>query len=1063
MAKPKQILAKLTPPSMPRVVERSRLFRQLDRTTKAPLTWIAAPPGAGKTTLLASYLKKRRRPVLWYRLDAGDADPAAFFHYLGLAVQVLAPRFRKQLPHFTPDYFAGLPTFTQRFFEALGARCHRPTHVVFDNYHEVPGESSLHQLLPVGIQRLPPHVRVVILSREPYPSSYIRLAAEQQLQTIPTEELELTRAEARQVYGLQDTRRKSSVTPTSIDQLWESARGWMAGFILLLERDVGREALSLVSSPANPQAVFEYLAGEVMHRLPVETQQVLMTMGLVPDFTPDMAIALTARPEAEHILEQLHQSRYFIERREDRLGWYRFHPLFREFLLRRAVQTMNPQGLGDLRRKAAALLVEAHLEEDALHLWQQAKAWDDYRALVRAQAPIVAQQGRMQTLDAWIRQLPEAQRHIDPWMDFWLANSRLLSDPQEASSLYESAMRRFQQQGERAGLLLAWAGAVQAILVAWSGMKHIHELVRLFEEMHPGGTAYPSVEIEAVVAQAMAGAYMQMYPDRPQARAWLDRSVELSHALPVAMRASEMVNTSIFYVQLGEGDRAQQIFEHQQRVWGPGASASMRVMMAFTESMLAWWSGDIGRCRNAVQCALDLAEREGLVTWNWLSYSQAIYNELLFGKTGAARGYLQRMEPFAMFCACRLNVLILGGWADLIDGQIDQVWQKCRQGLDIIEVEGGSVFHGGLFNALEAQVLAARGQRAEAEQRLEKVEAIARAIPWFFLFGVFYLRAQWAFRDGDEARGRFWLQRMLDEGKKSQQISFMGWVPAEASRLFAKALKYGMEVPYVQKSIRKCQLMPPVDGPVPENWPWRVKIRTFGKLTVEVDGKPLEKHRKAPHRLLELLAAIVAFGGHDVAVSRLVDALWPEVDGDTGHENFKKSLARLRKLLAVDEVIHWHDGKISLNQDLCWVDVLAFEHQATHAEVVTTGLQKDSFVQSQAIALYTGPFLGLDETSVWADSQREQVRTTFIRLVSRHCDHVQTANKVDEAIRSLEQAIAVDPLVEPLYHRLIPLLLAQGRQADARRYYQVCQKACQQWGDGDVSPETLRLGQSLGH
>jgi ATP/maltotriose-dependent transcriptional regulator MalT/DNA-binding SARP family transcriptional activator len=1063
MAKQKQILAKLTPPSMPRVIERSRLFRQLDRTIKAPLTWIAAPPGAGKTTLLASYLMKRRRPVLWYRLDAGDADPAAFFHYLGLAVQVAAPRFRRQLPHFTPEYFAGLPIFTQRFFEALGARCHRPTLVVLDNYHEVPSESSLHQLLPVGIQRLPPHVRVVILSREPYPSSYIRLAVEQQLQTIPTEELELTRAEARQVYGLQDTRRKSLVPPASIDQLWESARGWVAGFILLLERGSRGEALSDLSVHANPQAVFEYLAGEVMHRLPVETQQMLMTMSLVPDFTPDMAIALTDRPEAGHLLEQFHRSRYFIERREDRLGWYRFHPLFREFLLRRGEQTLHPQGLGDLRRKAAALLVDAHLEEEALHLLQQAQAWDDYRAVVRAQAPILAQQGRVQTLAAWIQQLPDDHREADPWMHFWLANSRLFVSPQEASALYESAMRRFQLQGERAGMLLAWAGAVQAILVAWSGMKRIHELVRLFEEMHPKGTAYPSVEIEAIVAQAMAGAYMQMYTDRPEARAWLNRSVELAHVLPVAMRSSEMVNTSIFYVQLGEGERAQRVFDHQKSAWGPGASSSMRVMMAFSESMLAWWSGDIERCRQAVRNALDLAEREGLVTWNWLLYAQAVYNELLFGNTEAARGYLHLTEPFATFCACRLNALVLGGWADLIDGQIDQVWQKCRQGRDITEREGAPVFHGGLFSLLEAQVLAVRGQRAEAEERLGKVEAIAHAIPWFFLFGVFFLRAQWAFQDGDEARGRLWLQRLLDEGKKNQQISFVGWVPVEASRLFAKALEYGMQVLYVQESIRKWHLKPPTDGHVPEGWPWRVKIRTFGKLMVEVDGKPLEKQRKAPHRLLELLAAIVAFGGHEVSVSRLIDALWPEVDGDTGHENFKKSIARLRKLLGVDEVIHWQDGKISLNQDLCWVDVLAFEHQATHAEVVTTGLQKDSFVQSQAIALYTGPFLGLDETSVWADSQREQVRTTFIRLVSRHCDHVQTANKVDEAIRSLEQAVAVDPLVEPLYHRLIPLLLAQGRQADARRYYQVCQKACQQWGDGDVSPETLRLGQSLGH
>lgn len=48
-------------------------------------------------------------------------------------------------------------------------------------------------------------------------------------------------------------------------------------------------------------------------------------------------------------------------------------------------------------------------------------------------------------------------------------------------------------------------------------------------------------------------------------------------------------------------------------------------------------------------------------------------------------------------------------------------------------------------------------------------------------------------------------------------------------------------------------------------------------------------------------------GGHD-PVSRLIDALWPDADGDTAHENFKKSLARLRKLLRVDDVIQWQAG-----------------------------------------------------------------------------------------------------------------------------------------------------------
>jgi two-component SAPR family response regulator len=124
-------------------------------------------------------------------------------------------------------------------------------------------------------------------------------------------------------------------------------------------------------------------------------------------------------------------------------------------------------------------------------------------------------------------------------------------------------------------------------------------------------------------------------------------------------------------------------------------------------------------------------------------------------------------------------------------------------------------------------------------------------------------------------------------------------------------------------------------------------------------------------------------------------------------------------------------------------------------------LKEEVFEQSQAIALYTGPFLGLGETSVWPGTRREQVRMRFIRLVNRHCDQLQAAGQVDREIHWLERAIDVDLLVEPLYQWLIPLLVAQGRQADAGRYYQTCLQAYQQWETQGLSPTTLQLAQTL--
>ena len=76
---PPCVLAKLTPPRLPPIIERPRLYRSLAKARKRPIVWINAPPGFGKTTLVGSYLRARKIRPVWYQLDAGDSDLATFF------------------------------------------------------------------------------------------------------------------------------------------------------------------------------------------------------------------------------------------------------------------------------------------------------------------------------------------------------------------------------------------------------------------------------------------------------------------------------------------------------------------------------------------------------------------------------------------------------------------------------------------------------------------------------------------------------------------------------------------------------------------------------------------------------------------------------------------------------------------------------------------------------------------------------------------------------------------------------------------------------------------------
>ena len=130
-------LPKITRPGISGVLRRERLFRQLDKSRKQPVIWIAGPAGSGKTTLVSSYLEARGLPCLWYQVDGGDSDIAGFFYYIGLAAKKAAPRCRKPLPILSPEYLQGLDIFARKFFENLYGRLKRPFVVVLDNYQEL--------------------------------------------------------------------------------------------------------------------------------------------------------------------------------------------------------------------------------------------------------------------------------------------------------------------------------------------------------------------------------------------------------------------------------------------------------------------------------------------------------------------------------------------------------------------------------------------------------------------------------------------------------------------------------------------------------------------------------------------------------------------------------------------------------------------------------------------------------------------------------------------------------------------------------------------------------------
>jgi DNA-binding SARP family transcriptional activator len=277
------------------------------------------------------------------------------------------------------------------------------------------------------------------------------------------------------------------------------------------------------------------------------------------------------------------------------------------------------------------------------------------------------------------------------------------------------------------------------------------------------------------------------------------------------------------------------------------------------------------------------------------------------------------------------------------------------------------------------------------------------------------------------------LRTGLAIGREQNYLNTLRWYPRMMVALLSQALEAGIEIEYVKHLIRARRLVP--DTPEIEQWPWPVKLYLLGRFSVVLDNTPLKTSGKAQAKPLELLKALVAYGGRDVAAAALAAQLWPEIEGDAAQNALDTTLHRLRKLLQQDDAIIVHQAKLSLNRTKVWVDVWAFERLANRLEHEDQVQVDDA---AKFFRLYLGNLLQQDTDAPWLLPLRERLRSKFLRQVLKLGAAWENRGDWTRAADAYRHGIEVDSLSEELYRRLMLCELKRNQSAAALEAYRRC-------------------------
>jgi LuxR family maltose regulon positive regulatory protein len=1062
-------LAKVIPPTLHNCSDRTRLFRLLDEKRYIPAMWIAGPPGSGKTTLVRSYIDHLGLPCLWYQMDAGDTDPASFFYYLGLAARKAVPKLRKPFPLLTPEYLPGLSVFAIRFFETLYDRLELPAVLVFDNYQEVTSQAPIHRLLRHGLEHLPEGVRVFLVSRTHPPPAMTRLRANGRMGLVQWEDLRLTLAEAGDIVSL---RHKGKMTHQDLRALYDQTGGWAAGLSLLLESVRSPARAMQAVNPEGMADVFDYFAGEVFENSPQELQALLLKTSFLPEFSQEMARLTTGNPHSRTLLQTLCRKNYFITRHLHRKMLYRYHPLFREFLISRAQETLSNADLTELHRISAGILEKEGKIGDAANLWLKAANYNAVVHIIMQNARALLGQGRFHMVDTWLRRLPRNLVETNPWLLLFKSLCRLPVDPHKAEQLAGNAYHGFKEQGDVAGMLLAWTAVIDAIEYALGGCRAMDDWIAEFESIKEAYTSLPGKEIKARVSTCMFEALTFRRPQHIAILDWASSAMSLWDELGDINEQIKIRALIVWYHISYTGDviQAECLVNEMLQLAGKGTAAPLASIMAYwAEGVYHQYSANMQKAIAAGVRGLELSRKTGVTFLECSLHGLIAESHLNAGRTKDAAERIQLLEQnlgtsnlWLQFMLNQTNVRML-----LQQKKLHQAEALLGQASELSKPLG-IWFCNPIINLQKAQLSFLKGNHSAALYHIRcALKDSAESQSFHHQAQFLFEKAHIDLELGNERAGLASLREALHIARQLG-LMFCFWdLPEVTTRLCIRAMEEDIEADYAREIIRRRRITPEHPPVHLETWPWAVKISTLGAFAAHCDDKLVRFGRKTPQKPLELLKLAIALGGNQVHEARIIDALWPDADGDSAHQSLKTTLHRLRKLIGHPEAFKKKGNRISLDRRRIWTDLWAFE--ALHASITTAGNKPSGDRGHQgwmrgcekAISLYQGNFL-TDE--VWAPeliAKREQVRGWFIYIVEALGRHLEATGQWERAADLYEKAIEKEESRETFYGRLMHSYHRLNRHGEALATYERCKSVLAAVLGTAPSPKIKKMYQSL--
>lgn len=306
------------------LVSRADLVQRA-RESSCRVVAITAPAGYGKSSFLAQWAAVEDRPVIWVSLDKLDDEPMTLLSLLASGYTRATEADPGLVTGMRGNPAAALSRAAPSLASVLNSST-TPFVIMLDDLHHVRSTAS-EDVLSVIISGIPEGSQFVAASRHEQPH-VARLRAQGDTMEFGIDDLALDATGAHQIFA----EARIELTPELATRVVERTEGWPVGIHLaaVIARDNADAAATITG---DDRYVADYLYRESLAAISPEVQAFLRRTAILDRFSASLCDALLQETTSGVRLRELEESNVFLIPLDRRRQWFRYHPLFREFLL----------------------------------------------------------------------------------------------------------------------------------------------------------------------------------------------------------------------------------------------------------------------------------------------------------------------------------------------------------------------------------------------------------------------------------------------------------------------------------------------------------------------------------------------------------------------------------------------------------------------------------------------------------------------------------------------------------------------------------------------------------